>query len=117
MRRHPPSAPQAGLRSIAGVPFPRRGDRSLRLSWDAHLLLGTAAYIALFAFWQLFGWGGSRYQTLVGDLAPLPVHGALCVLLLRTALHTPPGSRQRRAWFLMMAAGVAFALGDAIWAL
>ena len=51
------------------------------------VIMVSGIYIVLFFLWTQFHWGGKHYQTLIGNLAYIPVNLALVVMWWRTALH------------------------------
>jgi diguanylate cyclase (GGDEF)-like protein len=77
----------------------------------------TAALVVLalaFTTWQVFGWGGPDYTTLLSDLAFLPVSLVGAVLAWRTSRHPELEARSRRAWSIVGAAFFFYWVGDVV---
>ncbi len=65
------------------------------------VIMVSGIYIVLFFLWTQFHWGGKQYQTLIGNLAYIPVHIAWIAMWWRTALHPALPLRIRWGWRLL----------------
>src|SRR6266851_5236951 len=77
-------------------------------------LSATVAMLAAYALWQVFRWGGHRYQPLIGDLSFFPVNGAAAWCAGRVSRRTDLGRHTSLAWRLLSAALWLYLLGDAL---
>jgi diguanylate cyclase (GGDEF)-like protein len=80
----------------------------------------TAGLVALavgFIFWQIFKWGGPDRQTLISDVAFLPVSLAGAVLAWRAAGIEDIDRQTRRAWRIIALAFLLYWIGDVLWTL
>ena len=76
-----------------------RGHAAAALRWLRHAvdpvggvtLSATVAMLAAYGLWQVFRWGGHRYQPLIGDLAFFPVNGAAAWCAARVSRRTDLG--------------------------
>jgi EAL domain-containing protein (putative c-di-GMP-specific phosphodiesterase class I) len=77
-------------------------------------LSATVAMLAAYGLWQIFRWGGHRYQPLIGDLAFFPVNGAAAWCAGRVSRRTDLGRHTSLAWRLLSVALWLYLLGDAL---
>jgi diguanylate cyclase (GGDEF)-like protein len=75
-------------------------------------LAAAAAMVTIYALWQVFRWGGRGHQSLIGDLAYIPVNGAAAVLAWRASRRSSLGHHTQRAWRLLSVAISLYMLGD-----
>jgi diguanylate cyclase (GGDEF)-like protein len=78
----------------------------------------TAALVALalaFVAWQIFRWGGPDHETLISDVAFLPVSITGAVLAWRASRLVSLDPRSRRAWRIVGAAFFFYWIGDVVW--
>jgi diguanylate cyclase (GGDEF)-like protein len=73
------------------------------------LLAVVGAYLAVYAGWQLFGWGGSGAKSLIGDLVFVPVYVGATAMAWSASRRCAGVPRLRSAWRLI-AIGLAFYL-------
>jgi diguanylate cyclase (GGDEF)-like protein len=73
------------------------------------LLAIVGAYLAAYAGWQLFRWGGPDEKQLIGDLAFLPVYVGATAMAWNASRRCADVPRLRSAWRLI-AIGLAFYL-------
>lgn len=71
------------------------------------LLALLGAYLATYAGWQLFGWGGSGPKKVIGDLAFLPAYAAATVMAAKASRRCAAVPRLRSSWRLI-AIGLGF---------
>ena len=115
---HLPGLPAA--EAAPAAPGRRRAADALRLLRHAVDTVGgvtlsaTVAMLAVYALWQVFRWGGHRYQPLIGDLSFFPVNGAAAWCAGRVSRRTDLGRHTSLAWRLLSAALWLYLLGDAL---
>lgn len=78
--------------------------------------LATILYTLVYIAWLYFHWGGEENVTLIGDLIYLPIYMMTSAVLLRTATRPELDPRQRRAWWFLGLANIAYLAGDLTWA-
>jgi len=62
--------------------------------------------------WQVFRWGGTQHQVLIGGLVFFPVEGCAALLSFRVSRRADLGRRTCRAWRLIFIAVLFYMLGD-----
>ena len=75
----------------------------------------VAALVALalgFLAWQIFRWGGSAHETLISDVAFLPVSFIGAILAWRAGRHPALEDRTRRAWRIVALSFLFYWIGD-----
>ena len=106
-RHHPaPAAPAAAVPESPG-PLRRMVD-----AVGAGTLAAAIAMLVAYGLWQVFRWGGTQHQALIGDLAFVPVNGAAAWLAWRASRRPDLGRATGRAWRLLSAALWLYLLGD-----
>ena len=109
--RAPPGAEGPG-------PAARVVGRAVRAVRPAVQMVGGgtlgAALVMLVAYglWQVFRWGGHEHEALIGNLAFVPLNGAVVLLTWRASRRADLGLRTRRAWRLLSVALSLCLLGD-----
>jgi len=68
--------------------------------------------LVIYGLWQVFRWGGREHQALIGDLAFVPLNGAVVLLAWRASRRADLGPRTCRAWRLLTIALSLYMLGD-----
>src|ERR1022692_2633387 len=79
---------------------------------EGSTLIAALAILVGYGLWQVFRWGGHRHQALIGDLAFVPVNGAVILYAWRVSLRADLGRPTSRGWRLLTAAFCLFLLGD-----
>jgi diguanylate cyclase (GGDEF)-like protein len=82
--------------------------------WGWRLTAALGGYVGVFLAWQIFGWGGARYRSLISDVAFLPIGIAGFVLARRASRTEGLDGATRRAWGTIAFAILLYWLGDAI---
>jgi two-component system cell cycle response regulator len=85
------------------------GDRTVSPGPSRALLALVGGYVAAYAGWQLFGWGGPGAKELIGDVAFLPVYIGATAMAWSASRRCAGVPRLRSAWRLI-AIGLAFYL-------
>ena len=116
-----PNAPAAARAAVADAGTRRLAGAYQRLVDTAHravdlvggrTLVLAVAMLVVYGQWQIFRWGGHRYQSLIGDLAFFPVNGAAAWYAWRVSLRKDLGRQACRAWRLLSIALWLYLLGD-----
>ena len=94
-----------------GLRLAYAGRRAVQLVGGFTLAL-AAEMLIIYGFWQVFRWGGYRHQALIGDLAFVPVNGAVVICAWRVSLRKDLGRPTCRAWRLLSIALALYLLGD-----
>ena len=94
-----------------GLRLAYAGRRAVQLAGGFTLAL-AAEMLIIYGFWQVFRWGGHRHQALIGDLAFVPVNGAVVICAWRVSLRKDLGRPTCRAWRLLSIALALYLLGD-----
>ena len=68
--------------------------------------------LLIYGLWQIFRWGGQTHQTLIGDLAFVPVNGAAASCAWLVSRRKELGRPVCRTWRLLSVALWLFLLGD-----
>ncbi len=68
--------------------------------------------LAVYASWQLLGWGPAGDKSLIGDLFFYPVSGAAALLAWRASVRCAGWPRLRRSWRLLALGAAAYLFGD-----
>jgi diguanylate cyclase (GGDEF)-like protein len=75
-------------------------------------VVGLVALLAVYASWQLFGWGPAGDRSLIGDVFFYPVSAAATVLAWRASRRCAGWPRLRRSWRLLALGAAAYLVGD-----
>jgi signal transduction histidine kinase len=89
-------------------------DRSVTRRRLVQAAVVCAAFLAIYASWQLARWGGSSHQTLIGDLFFMPINVAAVLAALLAARRCKATHRVRRSWQLIALALAFYLLGDVV---
>jgi signal transduction histidine kinase len=92
----------------------RSFDRSVPRPRLVRTAVVCAAFLAIYASWQLARWGGASHKTLIGDLFFMPINVAAVVAALLAARRCKAAPRVRRSWQLIAAALAFYLLGDVV---
>jgi signal transduction histidine kinase len=92
----------------------RASDRSATRTQVVRAAVLGAGFLALYASWQLAGWGGASHKTLIGDLFFIPINVGAVVAALLAGRRCQAVPRMRRSWQLFALALAFYLLGDAV---
>jgi hypothetical protein len=83
--------------------------------WGTALSLLSGIFFAAYLLWHVFDWGRADQKILIGDFAFVPINFAVVLLAARVARHSRLDAQTRRAWTIIAAAYLSYAVGNALW--